>query len=169
MAWLRTYWPEILGLAALLVLSMLWVNHLEMRDSLAPVEDIVTGEDKEQVLSLLQEMEKLLLSLASLLIGAVAALVTKDGQLRARPDRIRAAHLFLVLYTAAFSMYFGFVFYARILDMLHQPGTFSGTSPILQDPLQSQYYLFLTSVALLILWVVAQWYGPAHRSRGASE
>jgi hypothetical protein len=156
-------------LIVLLAASMFWVNHLQQKASVAPVENVVTGDDEDRVLSVLQEMEKLLLSLSGLLIGAVATLVAKDGELRARPSRFRAAHLFLVLYSASFSMYFGFVVYSGILDLLHQPACFSGTSPILQDPLQSQYYLFLASVVLLILWVVGQWYRRLNHSGGGSQ
>jgi drug/metabolite transporter (DMT)-like permease len=159
---LKRFRPELLGLAVLLTASLLWAQQVS-RTGAAPPKAL--DDTAKEALSLLQEMNKLLLSLAGLLIGAVVALVSKDGQLRPRPTRPSLAHLFLVLYTAAFSMYFGFVLYAHMLELL-ELRAFSATNPILQDPLQSQYYLFLTSLILLIAWVLAHWRGRGNANRG---
>jgi hypothetical protein len=109
----------------------------------------------------MEEMNKLLLSLASLLIAAVVALVFKEGQLALPRTRFGLVHIFLVFYTAAFSMYFGFVLYAHMLEMTNQ-GIFSATNASVQEPLRSQYYLFLASLVLLILRaLVARQRAPA--------
>jgi hypothetical protein len=164
----RYPWPELLGVAALLIVSVLLTLGVGHTGIIVPDHATSLKESTKETLALMEEMNKLLLSLSSLLIAAVVALVFKEGQLRLPRTRFGLVHLFLVFYTAAFSMYFGFVLYVHMLEMTDK-GVFSAANPSVQQPLEWEYYLFLISVALLILRALAVGHGSPTIDRSLSS
>jgi hypothetical protein len=163
----RYPWLELVGIVALLAVSLLWALGVGQTGTIVPGPTTLLKDSAKETLSLMEEMNKLLLSLASLLIAAIVALVFKEGQLALPRTRLGLVHIFLAFYTAAFSMYFGFVLYAHMLEMTDQ-GAFSATNPSVQEPLRSQYYLFLASLVLLILRALVASHG-APAAGGASS
>lgn len=110
-----------------------------------------------EALDVVRELEKLLLSLTSLLIGGVVAVVAKDGLVRPLPPRPARLVLIATFAAAAFSMYFGYFFHVRLLEILEY-GYFSAQAEQLWEPLKWQYRLFLVAVVGLATFVVLAWF-----------
>jgi hypothetical protein len=70
-----------------------------------------------------------------------------------RPLRIV---LLSTLLCAANSIYYGYVVYMRIIELL-MAKTFTVFAAQIRVPLACQYYLFLTAIVLLIVFLLVSW------------
>lgn len=156
-------WIEV-GFAVVLVIAAAGLGyHLQTKPGVLPPPNaaVETGdltEAQKEALKVFGELEKLLLSLTGLLIGGVVTIVAKDGRLRPSPPRPARLLLIATFGAAASSMYFGFVTYIRLLEILEH-GYFSVHAEQLSDPLTWQYRLFMTAVIGLTTFVVLAWFG----------
>jgi hypothetical protein len=115
--------------------------------------DATFSDAQKNAITVLIEMNKLVISIALLVIGAVAAVIFKlrdqVGPFR-RGDRVL---LVLALVGSGLSFYFGFDLYFRMVEMLAHGG-FVADAAILLCAQKLQYYTLLGAVVTLALVVV---------------
>lgn len=156
-------WIEV-AFALVLVVAVAWLGHrMQSKPAMLPAPD--TGaeagslsDSQKEALKIFGELEKLLLSLTSLLIGGVVTIVAKDGLLRPPPPRPARLLLIATFAAAASSLYFGYFFYVRLLEILEY-GYFSVNAEQLSDPLAWQYRLFMAAVLGLAAFTMLSWFG----------
>lgn len=161
-------WIE-LGLVAVLVGLGLWLGiALDRQPGVIPLGKApgadLTGS-QEQAIGVIKEMEKLLLSLAGLLIAGVTAIVAKDGILRPAPPRPARLLLLATLVAAALSMYFGYFTQSRLVELLGQD-SFSASAKQIWSPLRWQYRFFLSAVGCLGGFLLLGWFQRDSNHRG---
>lgn len=112
------------------------------------------SDPQKQALGVALEMNKLVVSLATLVFGAVGALVfTKDGAPRVTTSAGRA-FVVLTLYFAALAIYFSYVAYDKLVEMLSNE-FIDLNSDLLAEPRRLQVYALTASVVLLGMLVIS--------------
>jgi len=103
-------------------------------------------EFQKRQLDIWAEMNKLLITLATLTAGAVGGFIlNRDKQVPLSPAQIRRAGASWIF--CAFSLYFGYLAYHEATWMLSL-GTFNSYNPRLWWPTQAEFWCFLISVII---------------------
>jgi hypothetical protein len=123
-----------------------------------PPQDVANEYRKKQI-DIWAEMNKLLIALATLAIGAIGGFLLKGNPAAPLPARQarRAAAGWIF---CALSLYFGYLSYHEATLMLSL-GTFNSNSPRLWWPTRAQFWTFIFSVVLFADLV----YGSTHTRR----
>lgn len=150
----RPWWKTIVVALAVFgtAAAVFWLPGLD----LAPPREFTPWDG--EALDMLVEMNKLLLSLCSLLIGGLGVVIFKQEipSLWNHPLRLL---LGLSLYCSCFSLYWGFVVYSRGLEMV-EAQAFSSADPGLQSAQMAQFYSFLIALLLFSIVALRGQYGP---------
>jgi hypothetical protein len=104
----------------------------------------VANEFMKKQLDIWAEMNKLLIALATLAIGAIGGLLMKN-EARIQPRQARRAAAGWIF--CALSLYFGYLSYQQAASML-SIGAFDSHSPRIWWPTQAQFWAFIVSVIL---------------------
>jgi hypothetical protein len=138
----------LLVLATALTLSI-WFHP----KTLGGVETPKFTDPQKNAVAVTLEMNKLVISLASLVFGAVGTLVfAKEGgtRIRARADIML---IVLTVFAAGLSIYFSYVTYDKLVEMLSNQ-FLDLNGPLLSQPRAGQIYSLTLSVACLGMLVV---------------
>jgi hypothetical protein len=118
---------------------------------------------QENSLSVLQEMNKLLISLALLIIGALGGLILNKKYSYTDHDIWTNVMLLLTLIFAVLSIYFGYILYYKLVEMLSN-NMFDSSSELLTVPQRYQFFLFLLSIISISLFMINSLL-PSHKSK----
>jgi hypothetical protein len=130
-------------------------------EALAFVEGLTSLQ--EHSLSVLEEMNKLLISLALLIIGALGGLILNKKYSYTDHDNWTNLMLLLTLLFAVLSIYFGYILYYKLVEMLSN-NMFDASSELLTVPQRYQFFLFLLSIISISLFMINSLL-PSHRSK----
>jgi hypothetical protein len=123
-----------------------------------PPQELATEYRKKQI-DIWAEMNKLLIALATVSIGAIGGFLLKgDAAAPLPPRQARRAAAGWIF--CALSLYFGYLSYHEATLMLSL-GTFNSNSPRLWWPTRAQFWTFILSVILFADLV----YGATHTRR----
>lgn len=100
------------------------------------------------------EMNKLIISLALLVVGACAAILTqKYSVLRVKTTFTTAVLLTCILFAAS-SIFSGYVLYDNLVSMLASGSFFNPENELIAWPQRLQFYSFFISVVLFGLFII---------------
>lgn len=111
------------------------------------------NELQEKSIEIILEMNKLIISLSLLLIGGIGAFLLQKYQSVKIHSLAQRMTIVLSIISASLSIYFGYVLYFRMVEMLSN-NWFNPQSNLIEQPLMFQYYSFLLSVVLFGLFVI---------------
>jgi hypothetical protein len=161
----RSWWNLHFGslrFYAVLLLSAILLHYIgAVIGSISDVEPNgpLSDEFKKKQLDIWAEMNKLLITLATVVIGGIAGFVVKrENPSMIEPRQMRRAAAGWIF--CALSLYFGYLSYHEASIMLSY-GVFDAKSPRLWWPARAQFWTFLTSVILFADLV----YGSARTRR----
>jgi hypothetical protein len=125
---------------------------MEMEPTAQPFVDDLSSL-QEHSLSVLEEMNKLLISLALLIVGAVGGLILNKKYSFTDYDLWTNLLLLLTVFFAVLSIYFGYILYYKLVEMLSN-NMFDASSDSLTVPQRYQFFLFLLSVISISLFML---------------
>jgi hypothetical protein len=120
-------------------------------------EVVVSALDELQKKSseIIIEINKLMTSLATLIIGALGAFIIKKYEtlkIKAAFPRILVAASSMF---AVFSIYFGYVLYMKMIEMLSN-NFYNPNNSLIETPRKYQYYCLWLSAILFVVFVLAE-------------
>jgi len=148
----RRYFPSLAFLLAVLITWVLADTYLRPIPLPSVEIDDLNGLQKEST-TIIVEMDKLIISLSLLVIGAIGGFILhkyENVKIRSLLQRVTIGLSFML---ACSAVYFGYVLYAKIIEMLSNK-MFDATLPLIQMPLEFQYYSFLFSLILFTVFVL---------------
>jgi uncharacterized membrane protein YozB (DUF420 family) len=108
----------------------------------------------QQTIKIIIEMDKLLISLATLIIGVGGAFLVKKFDIEIHQDFPQRALFVLMYYSAALSIYCGYVLYDNMVEMLGNKSFDANHSYLIQLPQNCQFYIFLFSLFCFSIFVI---------------
>jgi hypothetical protein len=136
-----------------------------------PEPEIVISElDELQKKSseIIIEMNKLMTSLATLIIGALGAFIIKRYEtlkIKATFPRILVAASSML---AIFSIYFGYVLYIKMVEMLSN-NFYNPNNSLIEMPRKYQYYCLWLSAILFVVFVLAETAPHTHEQKSETS
>jgi hypothetical protein len=159
----------ILALAVLFIVAVILVHEV-FQPIPSPAETMDKLNDLEsKSLDTVIEMNKLIISLALIVLGACAAiLVQKYPVLRLKTTFTTAILLTCVLFAAS-SIFSGYVLYDNLVTMLTKGSYFDPSNELIAWPQRLQFYSFFISVVLFGLFIISFFLYGEVKSDSSSE
>ena len=110
---------------------------------------------QEKSIEIIIEMNKLLISLSLLVIGGIGGFLLQKYQTLKIESLIQIVIVVLSMMFAVSSIYFGYVLYAKLVEMLSN-SMFDISTNLIEEPQKFQFFSFLLSVILFGLFVFNQ-------------
>ncbi|UCE07796.1 MAG: hypothetical protein JSW07_07120 [bacterium] len=108
---------------------------------------------------------KLLISLATALIGAIGLLFIWEKKKEIKTTNFQKAFIFTSAISAGFSIYLGYITYCRIIEFLsNKMFNINVLNPYLRIPIEAQFWTFLISIILLGFFVFIDISNPKDKS-----
>lgn len=113
------------------------------------------------------EMNKLMTSLATLVIGGVGALLLKKDEPFRVQSRGRRMTMAVCSVFAVFSIYFGYILYFKMVEMLSN-SFYDPSNALIEIPRRFQYYCLWLSVIFFVIFALLETTPPINQGPPAN-
>jgi len=108
---------------------------------------------QKKSIDIIIEMNKLIISLSLIVLGALGGFLIQKYQVVKIKSLMGKLIIVLSIFFSALSIYFGYVIYSRMVEMLSNK-MFNPASNLIELSQKFQYYSFLSSLILFGLFVI---------------
>jgi len=135
-----------IGIVVLTLYGLSWL-------SFKPANTFDELKSPNKIIDLIVEMDKMIISLSLLIIGAAGAIVFKKYQNIKVSSFKDGVYVLVIIISAVTAICSGYILYSKIAEMLSY-GTFVARDPFIQIPLTLQFLSLLVAAAVLGFLVI---------------
>lgn len=143
-----------LALIISLVLIVIYFIFIHTTIPLPEIEKPELSNIEIKAYEAFMERCKLLISLATALIGAIGLILIWDKKEEIKITNFQKSFIIVSAVSAGFSIYFGYVTYCRIIEFLaNKIFNLQKLNPYLRIPIEGQFWTFLFSILFFGIFV----------------